>query len=72
MRSPNGSPLLVFHIVGVYIYSAMAYYMFYRAYRKYANLRVAVMLRHSPENYTVVIRELPSFNEQGEPFSGTE
>jgi hypothetical protein len=64
----NGSALLIFHVVGAWLYSFVAMYGFYRAYRKYANMRVAVMLRHTPANYTIIVRELPSETDDGKVF----
>lgn len=69
---PNGSPLFAFHVVAIYLYSFVAYYAFYRAYRKYASLRIGIMLRHSPENYTVIVRELPTTNARDEPFADAD
>lgn len=39
---------------------------------QYARMRVTVMLRHSPENYTVIVRELPTQNEAEQPFTDAD
>jgi hypothetical protein len=64
----NGSSLLWFHVVGIYVYSFVTYYAMFNLYRKYAAWRIHVMQRTMASNYTVLVRSLPRRTPKGAPF----
>jgi hypothetical protein len=64
----NGSSLLWFHVVGIYVYSFVTYYAMFNLYRKYAAWRIHVMQRTMASNYTVLVRNLPRRTPKGGLF----